>query len=711
MNDADVMQYQNPTYGNFHRGPNRAGFIFVFVFTLLLAIVPSTRLNAEVLTLEQWIDLGWDYYNTGNIEEAFNTFIQAVEDYPESAEAHLALGEIYLEMDVPDRARNEILESLRLDDETAVAARAHYVYATLICKEDPWNALLHLDRAHRLGGTPNLQFEIAHKISFCHNIIRMPMHSQSGPVILHYAEYLLSQADGDRLSERAEHSLYLAENFCSFDLVEDFHIFIYPSERAVRAEILLEEDDNDPVHREFHMAYEPELDFLPQISRQLITDLQDNLNRHGGAEWVARALPNAVTGTIAWEKIEDNNSVLLYVDVDAAVRALCSEGALIDLTYLIPGEFDDYIPDPVFRAELGSFLRWIQESYDTVKFLEIITQPNLDIVLDEDIEVIQNMWLEDVINSASLISDPELTGEWALAQPLSPIAGDPEMPTRMLKEGLRLYLNGEVINGIWQIRQALMINPGLGLGYYTLGWIAVDQQNWDDAEQKLTMAASLFESPVEISWCHTMLAPIYLYSTRWTLAHASLNYVYSYTESNSVRNWAAGLLARTTHILALRPDPIDTASPEYAAMVDFFGTVDESLNAGNSIESLASELMDETNKTMLVGFYDEIQNLTNSVVCSHEIINVGVSGSSLYVELRLHAEFPTIRPALDARFAPLATGGYLFYFQVMPTENGWAILDWEDGWFPIASSQQYVPQSPDLDFENPDNENPGDDET
>ncbi|MFH1675669.1 MAG: tetratricopeptide repeat protein [bacterium] len=57
--------------------------------------------SAEIFTLEQWLDLGWDYFNANKIDEAFNTFLQAVEKYPESAEARLALAETYMEKTSP----------------------------------------------------------------------------------------------------------------------------------------------------------------------------------------------------------------------------------------------------------------------------------------------------------------------------------------------------------------------------------------------------------------------------------------------------------------------------------------------------------------------------------------------------------------------------------------------------------------------------------
>ena len=671
--------------------PSRAGFV-IYILAFLMLMSPVRTLG-ETLSLEDWLDIGWDYYNAGNIEEAFNTFLEVVAIYPESAEAHLALGEMYIEKGIMDRGRNEILISLNLDDESELAARAHYMYALSIREEDPWNALLHLDRAHHLGGTQSLQFEIANQHRFCILLIQMPERAESGPVVLHFASYLLTQEDADSLAEKAEEALYLTETYVYFDVTEPMHIFLYTSERAVRAEVMFPEDDWDPEHREYHIPYSAELDFMPPMSRQVIYDLQQEINRHAGAQWVTDALHVAVSGKIEWfnPEIPDNEIPiepgLAYIECDDAVRALYTESAFVDLKYLILEEYDPYVPWLVKAAELASFLNWVRRTYEHTKFQELITQPNVQIILDADLDTIQQDWINEITTEPNLISDPELALEFVQGLPLSPLSGDPELPLNVLKQGLSLYLSGEEVNGLWEIQHAIDLDPGLAIGYYALGWIATIEGDWEEAEEQLGLALLLYEIPEEVAWCHSLLVPIYLNQSRWEHAKASCRQIILYGASRESVDWALMILPRLDHIIALQPsEKLEISSYEFSLMRWLFELVDEDLNAdpdeSSGIEKYISEMMADEHSEQLVNFYESVIERYPSTTFQHEVISVGTIGAAIYAEVLVHATFPAsfsnIPPALQA----LKRGGYLLLFQVVPSEVGWKFLDWEDAWFP-----------------------------
>jgi len=686
------MSSRSPKYSIHNRRSHRAVFICL-MFSLTMLLAPLTAV-AQTLTLEQWLDLGWDYYNKGEVDEAFNTFLETVANFPDSAEAHLALGEVYLQKGLVERGRNELLASLMLDDESAIAARTHYVYAVSIREEDTWNALLHLDRAFHLGGTPALQFEIAHQTRFCRLLTQMQLRSSSGQIVLHYADYLMDQEAGDSLARSAEGSLYLAERFCYFNVLKPVHFFLYPSERAAQAEIFLESDLRDPAHREFHVAYSPYMDFLPLVSVQVVGDLQEEMNRHAGADWMADALPVAISGLAPWSDMGNPQAPEPRgIDCDEAVRALNSSGSLVDLTYLVSPDLSEYVPEAVAKAELGSFLRWVRQTFDRGKFQEIVTQPNIELVLNDSMDQIQNRWLEDNTAAPSLISDPALARKWADEQPVSPLAIGAELPARVLKEGLRLYLGGEKVTGYWEIRRSLELDPGLALGYYTLGWIAADEGNWSEAETELGMAVKLFETPEEIAWCHALLAPIYLHDGRWNLAQASLSFVVTYADSESVRARASELLARVTNIIALAPTQPNRDSLEFGQMRDFFQEWNKAANSDVGVKPLVSELMDTTRSAVLVGFYSTIRENYPSVVFNHAVQAAERTGAAIQVEVRVQAVFPGFSPHLPVDLEPLTEGGYPLYFRLMPGENGWVVIAWESGWFPPASTSDLAPRS------------------
>ncbi|MCX6646471.1 MAG: tetratricopeptide repeat protein [bacterium] len=679
--------------------PGRAGFVILCIAILFL-MLPS-HAGSQSLTLEEWLDLGWGYYNAGNIDDAFNTFLGMVENFPDSAEAHLALGEMYLEKGIVDHSRSEILTSLNLDDESEIAARAHYLYATSIREEDPWNALLHLDRAYHLGSSQELQFEIAKQHRFCILIIQMPERAESGLVVLHYASYLISQEEADNLANQAEGALFLAETYCYFDVIKPLHIFLYPSADAVRAEVMYPENDWDPKHREYHIPFSANIDFLTPLSNQVIYDLQQSMNRHAGAPWVNEGLPVAISEKIEWVNPElpegvDSSEVqgAIYIGCDDAVRALVSGNSFVDLKYIIQKDYNPYMDWSVRLAELGSFLNWVRRTYERQKFQELITQPNVEIILGADLETIRQDWITELTTEPNLISDPELAQVFVQGLPLSPLSGDPELPLNVLKEGLRLYLSGEKVTGLWEIQRAVDLDPGLAIGYYTLGWIACVEKNWSEAEQQLGLALLLFDTPEEVAWCHSLLVPIYLNQRQWGRAEASCRQIALYGTSQEAVGWATNTLPRIEHIIGLQPpEKLDESAQEFSLMTSLLEQVDNDLNgvSGDSaptgpnaeaIRKYVSDMMDGEHAEKLVNFYSEILAQYPTAIFRHEVVSVGTIGTAVYAEVLVHADFPAVATSLPPAFQALKRDGYLLMFQAIPFEAGWKFLDWEDAWFP-----------------------------
>ena len=685
--------------------PTWAGLAsFKAVLMILLAVliflsVDTTPALSQTMALDEWIDLGWDYYNAGKIDEAFNTFLQAADEYPDSALAHLALGEVYLEMGQAERGRTELLTSMGIDDESETASRAHYLYGTSLREEDPWNALLHLDRAHKLGGTPSLQFEIAHQMRFCRLMIMMPKRTESGEVILHYPDWLLDDDGVTALVDSVQASQFLTERFCHHDISKQIHIFIHPTEIALWSEIAPDSGDNiDPVHREFHVFYSPDLDFLNIMSAQVIFDLQQKMNRHAGALWVVDSLPSAITGSISWdssagtgETTSPEAAAIINIGVDDASRSLNDEGAIVDLVYLTTPGLESYVPDSVRWAEMGSFLRWLRNSYSVEQFQELITQPNFEAILGVEITELQGMWLEKLNESPSLLADPALAAEWAKNAPVSPLAGQPNLPLDTLKEGLSLYLGGDRVQGLWQIRHALELDPGLALGYYSLGWIAVTHGDFTDAENQLGMAVKLFETPGEIAWCHSLLAPIYLHDHRWDLARASLEYIANWAELPEAREWATESLTRVIHLIALKPIPVDRSSGDFDRMRNFFIEWNMSANSDTGVAELISGLMAPERVELLIEFYRSLHGDYPGIIINHAVQTVGVTGSSYYIEVNVQAASTDADFELPPNLESLTGGGYIMFFQVVPDEDGLKVYDWEDANFPINPVNKLTP--------------------
>jgi tetratricopeptide (TPR) repeat protein len=427
---------------------------------------------------------------------------------------------------------------------------------------------------------------------------------------------------------------------------------------------------------------------------QVVFDLQDELNRHAGADWVTRVLPVAVTGRLQPLDLDTGPELGPGgLDCDDAVRALLNGGSLVDLEYFQSEQYAPYIDPMVEQAELASFLRWVRRTYDRMKLQELLTQPNIELIFDADTHELQNAWLEDLRNTSSLIADTDRAELWVESIDPSPLSGNPDLPLDVLKEGIRLYLNGEVASGKRKIHEALQIDPALALGYYTLGWIACREGDWEEAEERLSLAVLLLERPEDIAWCHTMLAPIYLHDARWSLAQGSLTIVENTIESPALRSWADDLLMRVDHILNLRPDPLDRDSPEFDLMRAFMTEWNQAANTDAGLLSFMSALIDPDRAAELNRFYSDIRRNYPSVVFNHAVTAVGRSGSTILVEMLVQAAFPGVATRLPPQLEALRKMEYLRYFQVMPSDEGWKVVDWEDGWFPLETSR-HIPSSP-----------------
>lgn len=663
------------------------------ILFFLLTLKPGT-VNAEPVTLQEWLDLGWTYYNQNKIEEAFKTFLIAADRFPESPEVHVVLGKLYIEKGLIELGRNEILKSLKLDDSSPIAAQAHYEYAISIREEDPATALLHLNRSFSLASSIKMQLEISQQIRFCNLITRMNMRSQSGPVVLHFAEYLMKKSEGDKLAKEIEADLYLVETFCYFDLVKPFHIFLYPSERAVRAEIREPSDDHDPAHREFHLVYSPELDYFPILCKQIITDLQNSLNRHAGAPWVSEALPYAVRGYFhASIKNNDGSFSKIKLDCDIAAKALYENKLLVDIEYLRSQELGLYVSNEIIGVELGSLLRWIRTQYGKSELQQIITQPNIELILKIDNKELQKRWLNYILNTKSLISENANANKWAAGIPVSPLVSNRETPMEVLEKGLAMYLKGEEISGKREIYRALDMDEHLALGYYTLGWISCREGKWQEAERLLTTAVVYFYDQHEnIAWCHAYLACIYIIEKKWEKALASLSIIEKNLDASDILAWASEFRAKLMHIVALQPSaPLARNASEFEKMRIFIAEWNKTANTSKGMDTMISPLMDDSRAEKLKSFYTDLRKEYPGIIFNHALQTVSVAGSALHVEVRIKASLPDTTRKLRPELEELTKGGYIRFFQVIPVDEKWQILDWEDGTFPISPSSLFPP--------------------
>jgi tetratricopeptide (TPR) repeat protein len=652
---------------------------FYLWLALVIGCIGTPNVSAEPKTLRDWLDQGWGYYNQGKIDDAFNTFLQTVEKYPDEAEAHLVLGWIYLDKGVTSLGRKELTRSLQLDDFSENAARAHYELGLSFREEDTALALDHLNRCMELKGSPSLQMEASHQIRFCKLLIRLCGRSESGSVILHYSPDLIDLATADALAKKTEGALYLVETFCAFKLTKQVHLFLYPTTDDIHVDIWDSRDYIDPVHREFHLVYTPSLDVFPYVSRQVITDLlrKARMKIDDGA-WVYDVLPVAVTGDvhIIDANGEDNGK---EIDCDEAVKALSAQDKFVKLSYLVNPELADDVSPEVRLAELGSFLRWVRATYSADQLQRIITLGDIGIVLKAETDVVQNEWLTYVSKSKSLITNPKSASDWATKAPASILVEGADQPEDMVKKGLDMYLSGDTTNGKMEIHRVVNTYPGIGLGYYTLGWIACRESDWAEAEKQLTMAEMLFEKPEEIAWCYAYLAPIYLRESRRDLAKAALNIVISTIDNPDIRQWAGGLQARLSHLSTLEPVvPVSRESVEFGEARDFVAEWNKGANSGRDLKSMIQKDMDITRYTALSTFYSSVKKDYPSVMFNHALQAAMISGSDLLIEVRIQAVFKEKPGSLPVEMEDLANAGRLRYFRIAKMKKAWVVTDWED---------------------------------
>ena len=677
--------------------PAWAGF-FLWTCLCLLTVFtsgPSAR-SAEPRSLQEWLDLGWSYYNQGKREEAFKTFLQAASEFPDSSEAHLVLGLMYVEKGVINQARKEYTRSLQLDDTSPIAARTHYEFGLIIREEDTATALLHFNRSLELKGSTSLALEAAHQIRFCKLLVRLCGRSQSGLVVLHFFPGLISQAQGDALARKAEGLLYSVESFCSYDLTKAIHFFLYPSEDAIQVDIWNRNDYEDPEHREFHLVYFPALDMLPNLCRQVVTDLlTEKKVRLDRQSWIYMALPVAATGHLP--TAGNGNIPSNGIDCDDAVRALVAGGKFVKIKYLYHEQLADQVPVEVKLAELGSYLRWVHANYSVKQLQALITDPDWSSVLDLDTDATQVKWLDDLSKSKSLLSNSKLAAEWAAGIPVSPLVEGAEQPEDIVREGIKLYLGGDTATGKLELYRAVDTYPGIGLGYFALGWVSCRENNWDEAEKRLSMAVMFFESPEDIAWSYAFLTPIYFRDEKWELAKSSLALVVSNLSQPDVRQWAGGLMTLISHLISLQPtEPVDRSSAEFDAMRDFISRWNAAVNSGRGIQPLIGKAMERTRALALSNSYGSIKKDHPTVVFNHALQVVGVSGSELLLAVRVQAGIQDSSPQLPSEVEDLVKTGRMRYFRMARINKKWQIEDWEDSPYPMESMRTLLAINPEL---------------
>ncbi|MFH1675668.1 MAG: hypothetical protein ABIC40_01500 [bacterium] len=518
----------------------------------------------------------------------------------------------------------------------------------------------------------------------------MPGRSESGQIVLHYYSEMFTKTEADELAKNAGEDAYLSENFCYFKLAKPIHIFLYPTEKELRYVIATDSETQNPEYRDFHVVYDPNGNFIGPISVRIIWDLQTHLNRHAGKLWVAWALKAAIPGKSDVPSIDETDmQTIISVDCDDGVRALIAGKKLINLSYLFSDEYAPYIDPFVAQIELGSFLRWIRRTCDSGVLQEIITQPNIDIILNEGIDDIQKRWIKNVYEGGSLIGNPGDANKWALELPFSPVAGEPEQPNNVLKNGLRLYLEGQRASGKREIMRALELDPGMGLGYYSLGWIACHEGKWDKAAEQLTMAIRLLDQPADIAWCHTLLAPIFLNKGRWDLAFASLNIVLNNIDDPNITVSTKLMSDRVKHIVTFISTPIDRSLPEYTAATVFLTNWSNAINTRTEQELLPEKKTGRAKYSGLINIYDNIRKKSSQIIFIHTIDSVGKTGDDIIMKVRIHAVAKDPDAMMLKSFEPLTTEGYPIFLKIGPSGEKYEITDWEDGWFPLSSIRYY----------------------
>lgn len=74
--------------------PDPPSFLFLCVFLLITGVFSSCN-NASRMAAEDYVSKATKYYVAGDIDKAIKTYQQALKEYPDDANMHFTLGEIY----------------------------------------------------------------------------------------------------------------------------------------------------------------------------------------------------------------------------------------------------------------------------------------------------------------------------------------------------------------------------------------------------------------------------------------------------------------------------------------------------------------------------------------------------------------------------------------------------------------------------------------
>ncbi|RZU98894.1 type IV pilus biogenesis/stability protein PilW [Spiribacter vilamensis] len=119
---------------------------------LLLAVVGCTTRSSGPATPEQAAlaaaantDIASYHLRNGALESALAKIRQALQQNPESVDAHLVAAELWSRLDDPDRAEGHYRQALSVDERTGAALNN---YAAFLCRQDRVSAALeHWDEA------------------------------------------------------------------------------------------------------------------------------------------------------------------------------------------------------------------------------------------------------------------------------------------------------------------------------------------------------------------------------------------------------------------------------------------------------------------------------------------------------------------------------------------------------------------------------------
>ena len=113
-------------------GKSNVTQIIIIVGILLLALIGVLLVPNTVLSLDGMLAKGEMYQKTGRTALALKIFQKATEDYPASYEAHLLLGNVYREVDQPDKAREEFDKAVELSGNSKDKFNAQIAMSTML---------------------------------------------------------------------------------------------------------------------------------------------------------------------------------------------------------------------------------------------------------------------------------------------------------------------------------------------------------------------------------------------------------------------------------------------------------------------------------------------------------------------------------------------------------------------------------------------------